>query len=91
MDLRDIDFVFISACESGAGQVLTIGDYSLAEAFHIAGVKNIIAVVDPIKEDIATNFAEMLYKQIINGKTYHDAFHEAKNKICPTDRIFLFE
>ena len=87
----NVDFVFISACESGAGQVLTIGDYSLAEAFYVAGVKNIIAVIDPIKEDVATNFAEVLYKEINKGTSYHDSFYVAKNQICPSERIILFE
>lgn len=91
LNLSNIDFVFISACESGAGQVLTIGDYSLAEAFHVAGVKNIVAVVDPIKEDVATNFAEVLYREIKNGTSYHDSFYKAKSQVCPSERIILFE
>lgn len=91
LNLDNIDFVFISACESGAGQVLTIGDYSLAEAFYVAGVKNIIAVIDPIKEDVATNFAEVLYKEISKGTSYHDSFYIAKNQVCPNERIILFE
>lgn len=91
LNLDNIDFVFISACESGAGQVLTIGDYSLAEAFYVAGVKNIIAVIDPIKEDVATNFAEALYKEISKGTSYHDSFYIAKNQVCPSERIILFE
>lgn len=91
LDLRNVDFVFVSACESAAGLVLSIGDYSLAEAFHVAGVKNIIAVIDPINEDVATNFAEILYREIKKGTSYHDSFHIAKKQSCPSDRILLFE
>lgn len=91
LNLSNIDFVFISACESAAGQVLSIGDFSLAEAFHVAGVKNIIAVLDPIREDLATKFAEVFYQNVKNGATYHDAFHASKKMVCPSERIILFE
>lgn len=91
LSFNDIDLVFISACESGAGKVLDTGDYSLAEAFHLSGVHNIIAIIDPINEAVATNFAEVFYKKISKGMSYHKAFYEAKGKICPYDRIILFE
>lgn len=91
LNLSNVDFVFISACESAAGQVLSIGDFSLAEAFHVAGVKNIIAVLDPIREDLASNFAEEFYQMVKNGASYHDAFHTSKSKVCPSERIILFE
>lgn len=91
MQLDNIDLVFISACESAAGKVLSTGDYSLAEAFHLSGVKNIIAIIDPINEIVATKFAEHFYKQISDKVSYHDAFYNTKNQICPNDRIILFE
>lgn len=91
LQLDDMDLVFISACESGAGKVLATGDYSLAEAFHLSGVRNIIAIIDPINETVATRFAEHFYNQISNGTSYHDAFYKTKSEICPKDRIILFE
>ena len=91
LKLNDLDLVFISACESGAGKVLATGDYSLAEAFHLSGVRNIIAIIDPINENVATRFAEHFYNQISKGVSYHDAFYKTKSEICPKDRIILFE
>ena len=91
MDLSGFDLVFISACKSGGGRVLLTGDYSLAEAFRLAGIQNVIAVIDPIQDVIATKFAEHFYKQIANGTSYHDAFYITKKQICTNNRIILFE
>lgn len=91
LDLSDFDLVFISACESGGGRILLTGDYSLAEAFRLAGIQNVIAVIDPIQDVIATKFAEQFYKQIANGTSFHDAFYMTKKLVCPNNRIILFE
>ena len=91
LDLSHIDLVFLDACETGAGKSASGGTYSLAEAFHMAGVKNIIANLDPIHETIAVKFAEAFYKKIEAGESYHDAFYEAKKLICPSQRIVLWE
>lgn len=91
MDLSGFDLVFISACKSGGGRILLTGDYSLAEAFRLAGIQNVIAVIDPIQDVIATKFAEHFYEQIANGISYHDAFYSTKKLICPNNRIILFE
>lgn len=91
LDLSHIDLVFLDACETGAGKSASGGTYSLAEAFHMAGVKNIIANLDPIHETIAVKFAEAFYKKVKAGESYHDAFYEAKKLICPSQRIVLWE
>lgn len=91
LDLSGFDLVFISACESGGGRVLLTGDYSLAEAFRLAGIQNVIAVIDPIQDVIATKFAKHFYKLIANGTSFHDAFYITKKLICPNNRIILFE
>lgn len=91
LKMDNIDLVFLSACESGTGRSLLNGDYSLAEAFTLAGVGNIIAVIDPIDENVATNFAEHFYKKITSGFSFHDAFYQTKLKVCPNDRIIFIE
>jgi hypothetical protein len=76
-----VDFVFLSACDSGMGKVLSRGDYSLVSAFKIAGAKNIIAILSPINEEVATNFADMFYRFVSNGMSYHEAFHKTRTNI----------
>lgn len=80
-NFNDIDIVFLSACESGIGKVLYGGDYSLASAFKIAGVKNVVAILSPINEKVATDFAGKFYELVYSGMSYHDAFYETKQFI----------
>ena len=68
-----------------------MGDFSMAESFRIAGARNVIAVIDPIREGTATDFAIALYGNIASGQPFHDAFYGAKNAVCPDDRIVLYE
>ena len=91
LNLSGFDLVVLSACESGAGKILLSGDYSMAVAFRLAGVQNVIAVIDPIQDIIATKFAEKFYALIAKGNSYHDAFYITKAQVCPNNRIILFE
>ncbi|MGM9736021.1 MAG: CHAT domain-containing protein [Candidatus Cryptobacteroides sp.] len=91
MDLSHIDLVFLSACESASGKYLPEGNYSLAEAFNIAGVKRLIAFIDSVQENVASRFSEVFYEKVKEGHTYHDAFYETKLQVCPYIRIVYFE
>jgi hypothetical protein len=81
-DFSGVDFVFLSACDSGMGKVLSRGDYSLVSAFKISGAKNIIAILSPINEDVATKFAGSFYDLISRGLSYHEAFYETSHKVA---------
>lgn len=92
LDLQDVDLVLLSACESAKGRVLPNGNFSLAESFYFAGVRNIIAFIDEIQENVAANFTRAFYEFLIYDKeSYHDAFYHAKNQECPYYRIILLE
>lgn len=90
-DLSNLDLVFISACQSGNGRHIDNGTYSLPTAFHIAGAKNVVAFIDPIKEDVAVEFTKLFYSKISQGVSIHDAFYEAKMTFCPDMRVVLWE
>ena len=90
-DLSNLDLVFVSACQSGNGRNIGNGTYSLPTAFHIAGAKNVVAFIDPIKEDVALEFTKLFYTKISQGISIHDAFYEAKMTFCPDTRVVLWE
>lgn len=90
-DLSNLDLVFVSACQSGNGRNIGNGTYSLPIAFHIAGAKNVVAFIDPIKEDVAVEFTKLFYTKISQGISIHDAFYEAKMTFCPDTRVVLWE
>lgn len=91
LDLSSVDLVFLDACETGNGRLLSGGAYTLAEAFHMAGVRNVIAYLNPVSADIAGKFASRFYYCLNDGVSYHDAFYFSKLVTCPGVRIVLWE
>jgi hypothetical protein len=91
MDLSNISLLFLDACQTAAGKRIAVGSYSFAEAFHYAGVKNIIATLDPISPKVTLDFATRFYRLLKDGMSYHDAFYKTKKEICPSERIILWE
>lgn len=75
LDLSNIELVFLDACQTGDGKVVNGVPHSLAEAFHRAGVPNIIATTDEIRDDDATQFCITFFKNVATGMSYHDAFY----------------
>lgn len=78
MNLSNIELVYLDACETAAGKDISGRVFSMAEAFRNAGVQNIIANLDPIPDDVATEFALNFYQNIKDGMSFHDAFYTAK-------------
>lgn len=78
LDLTNVGLVFLSACESGSGNINGQRVSSLAKSFHIAGVRNVIAFIGSISESDANAFTREFYKKLAEGFSYHDAFYQAK-------------
>lgn len=91
LDLSHINLLFLDACQTGDGRQIGLGSYSLAEAFHLAGVRNIIATLDLIDPNITYNFSVKFYGLLKQGNNIHDSFYLVKNDVCPNERIILWE
>lgn len=91
LNLSNIELLFLDACQTGDGRRIGLGSYSLADAFHIAGVKNIIATLDPIDPQITQKFSLKFYESLKQGNSIHDSFYATKSAICPNERIILWE
>lgn len=91
LNLSNIELLFLDACQTGDGRRIGLGSYSLADAFHIAGVKNIIATLDPVDPKITHDFSLNFYGLLKQGHSIHDAFYASKQKVCPQERIILWE
>lgn len=93
-DFNHLDLVFLDACKTAYAKTIQGKSYSLAEAFRMAGAKNIIAYLEPIEDDIATIFAKYFYTNLFLGMNIHDSFYEAKNALSeyiPSPNIILWE
>lgn len=83
--------VFLDACSSGRGAVGASGSVGIAEAFHLIGAKNVICYLEPIGDEIATDFSNKFYKELSKGSSCHDAFFAAKKSLSTQIKVVLWE
>lgn len=85
------DVVFLDACMSGKGAVSVSGSVGIAEAFHLIGAQNVICYLEPVYDDVATEFSNRFYQELSKGASCHDAFFRAKKSINQNIKIVLWE
>ncbi|MFG2970937.1 MULTISPECIES: CHAT domain-containing protein [unclassified Streptomyces] len=79
LDLRGVDLVTLSACESALGRYdLNDNLRGLPAAFILAGASTVIGVLWPVTAPVATLFYEELYLSLLADSTKRDAFRQAQ-------------
>jgi CHAT domain-containing protein len=62
LDLRGVDWVVLSACESGVGMTqASEGVFGLRRAFRIAGARGLVISLWPLADDLARDWMLQLY------------------------------
>jgi serine/threonine protein kinase/CHAT domain-containing protein/tetratricopeptide (TPR) repeat protein len=68
MDLRRVELVVLSACETSSGKVIGAeGVYGLHRAFQTAGARTVIAASGLINDDATTELMKRMYASLRNG------------------------
>ncbi|MCH9649649.1 MAG: CHAT domain-containing protein [Deltaproteobacteria bacterium] len=63
LDLRDVEWAVLSACDSGLGEIQPgEGVLGLRRAFRVAGVRTVIMSLWPVPDDRATPWMKQLYE-----------------------------
>jgi CHAT domain-containing protein len=84
-DLRGLDLVTLSACESAMGRYDTNDNLrGLPAAFLLAGAATVIGALWPVTAEVASLFYRELYTRINAGHGKRDAFHHAQ---CAARRL----
>ncbi|WP_267902611.1 CHAT domain-containing protein [Streptomyces triticirhizae] len=79
LDLRGVDLVTLSACESAMGRYdLNDNPRGLPAAFLLAGARTVVGVLWPVTAPVATLFFDDLYTRLAAGDTKRDAFRHAQ-------------
>lgn len=69
----------LSSCESGAGKLVKgEGVLALNRGFFFSGAQNIIFSLWTVEDRSTSMLMVELYKNILNGKSFHDSLREAK-------------
>jgi CHAT domain-containing protein len=79
LHLPNADLVVLSSCSSGLGKLIKgEGFLSLSRGFQYSGVPNIVFSLWNVKDGPTKDLMVHFYKQLLDGKTYTGALHQAK-------------
>ncbi len=78
LDLSGVDWVVLSACNTGVGQVMNgEGVLGLRRAFEVAGAGTLIMSLWPVQDEASRAWMRALYEARLNGSTTADAVRQA--------------
>ncbi|MBN9021145.1 MAG: CHAT domain-containing protein, partial [Rhizobiales bacterium] len=80
-----VDLVFLSGCETAAGDTAFEGGDTMAAAFHQAGVADVIATVWPAADEAASRLAPRFYREIAGGAPRAEALRRAQLALLAGD------
>lgn len=84
LDLRGLDLITLSACETGNGAVSGDGVFGLQRGFKKAGAKSILMSLWKVNDKATCVLMSEFYRNWANGTNMHDALEIAKRKVRET-------
>jgi CHAT domain-containing protein len=82
LNLSHIDHCFLSACNTSLGPYQEgQGNFSMAQAFKIAGVKKVISTLWEIPDEITAEFVDLYYSSYMKDKNPSLALKHAKAQL----------
>ncbi|HYV85923.1 MAG TPA: CHAT domain-containing tetratricopeptide repeat protein [Patescibacteria group bacterium] len=87
LDLRGIDWVVLSACQTGLGTVLKgEGIFGLRRSFQIAGARTLIMSLWPVTDHDAREWIVRLYRARLAGQSSMDSVRAADRAVLEARR-----
>ena len=78
LDLRNVDMVVLSACETGLGDINSNGIHGLQRGFKKAGVKTILMSLDKVDDEATKILMVEFYRNLMSGKSKHQSLKDAQ-------------
>jgi CHAT domain-containing protein len=86
LDLNGTKLVTLSACETGTGPgPMSEGHYSLARAFHSAGVRDVLSCTEPLPDASVAALMTPFYQRVAKGDDSARAFREEQQRAIGDD------
>lgn len=86
LDLRGLDLVVLSACQTGLGDVISgEGVFGLQRGFKKAGAKTILMSLNKVDDEATRILMVEFYRNLMNGKTKHQSLKEAQQYLRNID------
>jgi CHAT domain-containing protein len=85
-DLNGTKLVTLSACETGTGlSPMSEGHYSLARAFHSAGVRDVLSCTEPLPDASVAALMTPFYQRVAGGEDPAKAFWQEQQRAIGDD------
>ena len=81
LDLRGLDLVVLSACQTALGDVDNEGVYGLQRGFKKAGAKTILMSLDKVDDEATRILMVEFYRNLMSGKTKHQSLKDAQKHL----------
>ena len=86
LDLRGLDLVVLSACQTGLGDVISgEGVFGLQRGFKKAGANTIMMSLNKVDDEATRILMVEFYRNLMNGKTKHQSLQEAQQYLRKVD------
>lgn len=81
LDMRGMELVVLSACQTGQGMVTNDGVFGLQRGFKKAGVKSILMSLWEVDDEATCVLMTEFYKNLVDGHSKHKALELAKRAV----------
>lgn len=81
LDLRSLDLVVLSACQTGLGEITSDGVLGLQRGFKKAGAGALMMSLWKVDDDATRLFMSRFYASLTSGVPRHDAMRDARNHL----------
>ena len=81
LDLRGLDLVVLSACETGLGDISGEGVFGLQRGFKKAGAQTLLVSLWKVEDDATGLLMTEFYRGLLGGKSKRQAFLDAQRAL----------
>ena len=85
LDLRGLDLLVLSACQTGLGEITGDGVFGLQRGFKKAGARTIVMSLWSVSDNATKDLMSQFYTALTAGKTKRQAFAEAQKYLKEHD------
>jgi len=85
MDLKELDIVVLSACQTALGDIDNEGVYGLQRGFKKAGANTILMSIDKVDDEATKILMVEFYKNLMSSKTKHQSLKDAQKYLRQVD------
>lgn len=81
LDLRGLDLVVLSACQTGLGQINGDGVFGLQRGFKKAGARSLMMSLWSVDDEATRMLMTIFYGSLLEGRSKYEALERAKDTV----------